>query len=88
MNFAKFLRIPFLQNTSERLLLNRQLMPEIVNELVLPEDFPVPCNCLKCVEPNLCPCRVSNILAANFSNVKLKNYVKKQIKFEHFMLHC
>ena len=59
---------------------NGQLMPEIINEPALPEDFSVPCNSLKCAGPMCVRVELATSLASNFANVKLKNYVKTQIK--------
>ena len=34
------------------------ICPEVVNYEIIPIDFPMPCNCLKCARSNVCPCRV------------------------------
>ena len=34
------------------------LVPIITSKDVIPDDFPLPCNCLKCVKKNVCSYRV------------------------------
>ena len=42
------------------------LVPTITTEDVIPDDFPVPCSCLKCAKKNVCPCRVKLINCYKF----------------------
>ena len=36
----------------------------------IPEDFPMPCNCIKCARGTVCPCRVKEIPCCNFCKYK------------------
>ena len=49
------------------------LIPIILDENreLLPEDFPKPCNCLKCTRKTVCPCRVGTILCCEFCNCRI-----------------
>ena len=42
--------------------------PTITTEDVIPDDFPVPCSCLKCAKKNVCPCLVKLISCCKFCN--------------------
>ena len=51
------------------------LMPVIIPEDTLPENFHHPCSCLKCAKPNVCCCRIDGIACCDFCQCKAKcNY--------------
>ena len=56
---------------------NEHLIPEIVEGPVTPDDFPLPCNCIKCAKSTVCPCRVRDIPCCEFckcnASVSCKN---------------
>jgi hypothetical protein len=58
----------------------QELLPIIMHGPCIPEDFPVPCNCVKCAKSNVCPCRVKNITCCQFckcgSSVDCRNPMK------------
>ena len=63
-----WLHAPFLQDIQLNLLdygyaldENGNLVPLLTEEVSLPEEFPIPCNCLKCSKQTVCPCRVKKI---------------------------
>ena len=41
------------------------MVPDLKVEAI-PDDFPMPCSCIKCARDNVCPCRVKNILCCNY----------------------
>ena len=43
-----------------------QLIPVVVSRSHIPDDFPVPCNCLKCARANVCPCHVRGVTCCKF----------------------
>ena len=43
-----------------------QLVPLITIGPSLPEEFLMPCNCVKCAKANVCPCRVKNSACCNY----------------------
>ena len=45
---------------------SEQLIPIIMTASNLPDDFPSPCNCVKCAKKNVCPCRVRKIKCCQF----------------------
>ena len=47
-----------------------QLRPLIMSASKLPNDFPVPCNCLKCVRENVCPCHGKQVACCQFCKCK------------------
>ena len=49
---------------------NDVLIPKISNDIPIPSDFPLPCNCLKCARANVCPCRIKNISCCEFCKCK------------------
>ena len=49
------------ENYGYELTEDDMLVPTITSKDVIPEDFPVPCNCLKCAKKNVCPHRVKLI---------------------------
>jgi len=49
------------------------LLPLVSREPSLPNDFPFPCNCLKCAKQTVCPCRVKEIPCCQYC----KNPTKK-----------
>ena len=49
------------------------LLPLVSREPSLPNDFPSPCNCLKCAKQTVCPCRVKEIPCCQYC----KNPTKK-----------
>ena len=59
---------------------NGQLMPEIINEPALPEDFSVPCNSLKYAGANVCPCQASNISCCQLCKCKAEELCKNTNK--------
>ena len=56
---------------------NEHLIPEIVEGPVTPDDFPLPCNYIKCAKSTVCPCRVRDIPCCEFckcnASVSCKN---------------
>ena len=42
------------------------VLPNILSGPSVPDEFPVPCNCLKCSMVNVCPCRVRKIPCCQF----------------------
>ena len=44
---------------------NNSLIPDTV-VVELPEDFPLPCTCLKCSRENVCPCRVKQVYCCQY----------------------
>ena len=42
----------------------------------LPDDFPVPCSCLKCTRANICPCRRKLIPCCTFCKCSENNACK------------
>ena len=56
------------------------LMPVIIPEDTLPENFPHPCSCLKCAKPNVCCCRIDDIACCDFCQCKAKcNYTTNYV---------
>ena len=59
---------------------DEEIAPLIMNGPSIPDDFPAPCNCLKCAKPNVCPCRVRAISCCEFckcgSSAECKNPMK------------
>ena len=45
---------------------DEDLLPTITTEERLPEDFPMPCKCMKCAPKNVCPCRLKSIPCCKF----------------------
>ena len=45
-------------------------IPIIVEEDIIPMDFPLPCNCLKCARGKVCPCRVKDFPCCDFCKCK------------------
>ena len=49
----------------------------IVDCETIPDDFPLPCNCLKYAKSSVCPCRMKNIKCCDFcrcgASVNCKN---------------
>ena len=43
-----------------------ELTPQIVLDGSLPDDFPMPCSCLKCARANVCACRLKNVSCCEF----------------------
>lgn len=41
---------------------DNDIIPLLTNDLISPEDFPLPCNCLKCSKGTVCPCRIKGIM--------------------------
>ena len=62
-----WLHAPFVENVEINPLefgfyiSNKELIPKIIHGPSIPEDFPIPCNCIKCAKINVCPCRVKAI---------------------------
>ena len=48
-----------------------ELTPQIVLDGSLPDDFLMPCICLKCARANICACRLKNVSYCEFCNVAL-----------------
>ena len=44
---------------------NGNLVPVLTTEPSISDEFPAPCNCLKCTKPKVCPCQVKGIMRAN-----------------------
>ena len=42
----------------------------------IPDDFPFPCNCLKCARANVCHVMLNNLRVAGSPSVKLLNLVR------------
>ena len=42
------------------------LVPTVVSEPIIPDDFPHPCTCVKCFLPKIRPCRIGNIKCCDF----------------------
>ena len=58
---------------------NEFLLPDLETD-PLPVDFPMPCSCLKCVQENVCPCRVKKIAYCDYCKCKTsKNTCKNSI---------
>ena len=55
---------------------NMIIIPVIVIKEVVPEDFPMPCNCLKCARSNICICRIKNIECCKFCKCRATNIKK------------
>ena len=56
------------------------LVPIIVPENKLPEDFPHPCGCLKCARATSCVCRINEILCCDFCKCRREcNYTTSQL---------
>ena len=45
---------------------NNVLAPEIVLPEITPDNFPIPCKCLKCSKATVCPCRLKSITCCAF----------------------
>lgn len=45
---------------------DNQLIPVIIDELNVPECFPIPCTCIKCARERICPCRVKKIACCEY----------------------
>ena len=43
-----------------------ELTPQIVLDGSLPDDFPMPCSCLKCARANVCACILKNVSCCEF----------------------
>ena len=52
------------------------LVPLIINETLIPADFPSPCNCLKCARPQGCPCRSKQIACSQYCKCEAKQSCK------------
>ena len=46
------------------------LVAEILSQPSLPDDFPEPCNCIKCARVNVCPRRIKNLPCCQFCKCK------------------
>ena len=42
------------------------LVPTVVSEPTIPDDFPNPCTCAKCFRSKISPCRIANIKCCDF----------------------
>ena len=42
----------------------------IVDCETIPDDFPLPCNCLKCAKSSVCPCRIKKLNAVTSLDVE------------------
>ena len=51
---------------------NNGFAPLLSDDPAIPEDFPAPCNCLKCSKPNVCPCRVRDIACCKYCKCKCR----------------
>ena len=62
-----WLHAPFVENVEINPLefgfyiSNEELILKIIHGPSIPEDFSIPCNCIKCAKINVCPCRVKAI---------------------------
>lgn len=45
------------------------IVPKII-EVSLPDELPMPCNCVKCAKSNVCTCRVNKIRCCQYCNCK------------------
>ena len=52
------------------------LLPISVGQSKIPEDFPIPCSCIKCARANVCPCRVKNLACCKFCRCKSEEQCK------------
>ena len=59
---------------------DEMLLPIIVAGDTMPEDFPVPCNCMKCAKRNVCPCRVKQISCCKFCKCEASSACNNEIK--------
>ena len=46
------------------------LLPANAENNYYPENFPRPCNCLRCSKATVCTCRVAGIACIDFCNCK------------------
>ena len=49
------------ENDRYELTEQNMLVPTITSKDVIPDDFPILCNYLKCAKKNVCPCLVKRI---------------------------
>ena len=45
------------------------IIPKIVTD-VLPDDFPMPCKCVKCARETVCSCRIHGLSCCEYCNCK------------------
>ncbi len=57
-----------------------QLSPQIIQDCVIPSDFPVPCSCTKCARSTICPCRVRNISCCEFCKCGAREMCNNPLK--------
>ena len=51
----------------------------IVSGRCILDDFPVPCNCLKCARANACPCRVIGVACCKFCKCEAREFCKNSL---------
>ena len=68
LQYYLWLHAPFVEsieiepeNYGYELTEDDMLVPTVTSKDVMPDDFAVSCNCLKCLKKNACPCRVKLI---------------------------
>ena len=59
---------------------NEIIKPEIQSRETIPDDFPSPCNCIKCAKANVCPCRIRRIKCCEYFKCKASEACKNPIK--------
>ena len=50
----------YIENSEEHII------PIVVSDVLIPPDFPSPCNCMKCSKSNVCKCRIKQIACCRF----------------------
>ena len=58
------------------------LVPTFTSKDVMPDDFPVSCNFLKCAKKNVCTCRVKLISCCKFGKCKAFSSLQQHFQLE------
>ena len=61
---------------------NENLIPDI-GAVELPENFSIPCTCMKCARENICPCKAKLILCCQYCKCNIHSTCKNL-----YNLHC
>ena len=57
---------------------NEHLIPRFISGNHIPDDFPLPCNYLKCARAHVCPCRIKQISCSKFCKYEAADPCKNQ----------
>ena len=55
------------------------LLPQVNVQKTLPEDFVMPCSCIKLSKKNVCPCRVGDMSCCDFCKCKSGEFCQNQL---------